>query len=252
MKTVVFQSHREADRPEWIDLCMQSVRDWAETRGHVYRFYGDDLLDRVPNWFVENSGGRRQIMADLGRLLVARELLADGADQAIWFDADTLVFAPETMDLSLSEDPGYAFGREVWVQPAQDGRGLKAHRNIHNAVCLFRRDNVFLDFYIHACLVIMGRVSGGVPPQIIGPKFLTAQYNILGFPVFDTVGAFSPAVLRDIHRGAGPALDLLCRKSLTRPLAANLCASLSAEAPDMNAVCQQLLSQGPALFRQQS
>lgn len=248
MKTVVFQSFRDEGRPDWIELCLETVKSWAGRQGHEYRFLGDELLERVPSTVAEKSEGRNQIVADLGRLLVAREILEEGIDQVIWLDADTLVFEPQALRLEIPrKSPGYAFGREVWIQKNASGR-LKAYRNVHNAVCLFQRDNPFLDFYIHACLLIMERVDGGVPPQIIGPKFLSAQYNILGFPLFDSVGAFSPVVLQDILNDGRAALDLLVEASPFIPLAANLCASLSQSDEEMRLVCERLLAQGARLF----
>lgn len=248
MKSVVFQSYRDEGRPEWIELCLESVHSWAIHQGHEYRFLGDELFAHVPNWVAGKTEGRNQIAADLGRLIVAREILEEGIDQVIWLDADTLVFEPQALRLQISADsPGYAFGREVWIQEKTSG-GLKAYRNVHNAVCLFQRDNPFLDFYIHACLLIMERVAGGVPPQILGPKFLTAQYNILGFPLLEPVGAFSPAVLQGILDGGRTALDLLVDTSPSIPLAANLCASLSRSDQEMRLVCERLLAQGTSLL----
>lgn len=248
MKTVVFQSYRNGERPDWIERCLESVQSWAGHQKHEYRFLGDELLERVPRWAARKATGRNQIIADLGRLFVAREILEEGIDQVIWLDADTLVFDPQALRIEISpKSPGYAFGREIWIQEKALG-GLKAYRNVHNAVCLFQRNNPFLDFYIHACLLIMERVDGGVPPQILGPKFLSAQYNILGFPLLNSVGAFSPAVLQDILNGGRTALDLLVGSSPSIPMAANLCASLSRCDQEMQLVCERLLSQGTRLL----
>ena len=224
MDAVVIQSYRTERVPAWIERCHASVRDWAALKGWRYVFYGDELFDMTPQWYRARVAGRMPILADLGRLMAARNLLRDGADRVAWVDADVLVFDADRMALEI--ESGYAFAREIWVQPdARKGR-LKAFRNVHNAVCVFDRGNAMLDFYIHACERVIARVEGGVPNQIVGPKLLTTLHNLIGFELIEDVGMVSPLVARDIVAGGGPALDRL-NVETGRPLVAtNLCASL--------------------------
>ena len=65
-----------------------------------------------------------------------------------------------------------------------------------------------------------------VPPQLIGPKLLTALHNVVGFPLSDAVGMASPLVLRDLAAGGGPALDVLLSSGGDRNGGFNLCSSL--------------------------
>lgn len=224
MKTLVYQSFRDTNRSGWIETCLASVRDWAERQGFDYRFYGDEFLDLVPAWYREKASGRLPIVTDLARLLAARSYLAEGFDRVIWLDADVLVFDPERLRIDLTVE--FAFGREIWVQKTASGR-LRAYRNVHNAICVFVKNNSFLDFYIHACQSVLSRLEGGVPPQIVGPKLLTSLHNLVGFELIDEVGMFSPLVIGDILGGGGPALDLLLKRSSGSLCAANLCASLA-------------------------
>ena len=230
MDTVVIQSFRTENIPAWIERCIASVRSWAELRNWTYRFYGDEFLDLVPDWYRSRAGGRLPIIADLGRLLAARKLLEEGEKRVAWVDADVLVFAPDR--LVFEDKNGYAFAREIWVQPSDKSGMLKAYRNVHNAVCVFERGNAMLDFYIHACERVLSRVDGGVPNQVVGPKLLTALHNIIGFELIETVGMVSPLVARDLVAGGGPALDRL-RAECPVPLAAvNLCGSLVGQETD--------------------
>lgn len=212
---------------------MASVRYWASYHGWEYRFVGDEIFDRVPVWYQERAAGRLPVITDLGRLILIREALAEGADTAVWLDADVLVFDAAEFHLEIADD--HAFAREHWVQPTDregPGRDFKVYKNVHNAFCLFSHGNAVLEFYIHACERIMRRVDGGVPNQIVGTKLLTALHNIIGFPLIDDVGMISPLVLSDIAAGGGAALDLLIAKSLEPLKAANLCSSLVGAATD--------------------
>ncbi|MCG8509495.1 MAG: hypothetical protein MI741_09735 [Rhodospirillales bacterium] len=249
MKTLVYQSFRDTNRPVWIETCLASVRAWAETQAFDYRFFGDGFLDLVPDWYREKSGGRLPIITDLARLLAAREQLDAGYRRVIWLDADVLVFRPEVLRIDVAKQ--FAFGREIWVQRTASGR-LRAYRNVHNAVCVFLRGNSFLDFYIHACQSVVSRLDGGVPQQIVGPKLLTSLHNSVGFQLIDAVAMFSPLVVCDILTGGGPALDLLLKRSDDPIGAANLCASLAHGVRDgvrlndarMAEACRILLAKG--------
>lgn len=230
MKTVVYQSYKSSGGPAWVRLCLESVRDWAASRGFDYRFVGDEILDRVPGWYRDKAVGQIPVVTDLGRLLLARDFLAEGYERTVWLDADVLIFDPRAFVLEVDE--GCAFGEEVWVQPGKGGRGLRAYRNVHNAFSVFVAGNSFLDFYIDACQSVLRRVSGGVPPQIVGPKLLGALHNLVGFRLLPQVAMLSPLTARDVAAGGGPALDLMLRRSGGPLCAANLCTSLAGSTRD--------------------
>lgn len=251
--TLVIQSYRSQTEPAWIAACLESVRAWAAGQGWDYRFFGDEILDRVPDWYREGAQGRWPVMTDLARLLLARDALAEGRGRVLWVDADVLVFVKDGPDLSTAGED-YAFARELWVQP--DGDGIRVYRNVHNAVCWFGPGNPVLDFYIHACERIVGRLQGGAPNQIVGPKLLTALHNMLGFPLMEDVGMASPLVARDIAAGGGPALRRLIDESRAPLRAMNLCASLVGREVDgvrmdaalMQAAVARLRDDGETLF----
>ena len=252
--TLVIQSYRSRTKPEWIAACLESVRAWAAGQGWDYRFVGDEIEERVPDWYRERAQGRWPVITDLARLLLARDALAEGRDRVLWVDADVLVFGAAGPDLSAAGEAGYGFCREIWVQP--DGAGLRVYRNVHNALCWFRPENPVLDFYIHACERIVGRLDGGAPNQIVGPKLLTALHNMLGFPLLDDVGMASPLVTRDLAAGGGPALRRLILESPVPLRAINLCASLVGREVDgvgmddalMRKVVGRLRDEGARLF----
>jgi len=169
------------------------------------------------------------IQADLARLYLLRDRLAEDYETAVWLDADTLVFAPERLDLSEVGGDA-AFGREIWVDLNPKGK-LKAWRNTHNAACLFRRASTALPFLIETTEQIIARAEPDkIAPQMVGPKLLSALDTICGFEKLHAVQAFSPRILQDIANGRGPALEHLKsemkRTGAPEPAAANLCASL--------------------------
>ena len=246
MKTVVYQSYRTTEVAPWIECCLASVRDWTAAQGWDYRFIGDEIFDLAPGWYRDKAQGRTPVITDLCRLILARDLLAEGYVRVIWLDADVLIFDPENLHITVSEE--FAFGQETWIQPgkgAGKGRRLKATTNVHNALCVFTEGNSFLDFYIHACLSVVRRIEGPMVPQLVGPKLLTALHNILGFQLAPEVGAFSPLLLSDIAGGGGPALDLYRESAPATARAANLCASQETEPDLYEDACRKLLEANP-------
>ncbi len=239
--TLVIQSHAADAKGTWIDLCTASVRDWAAQQGYGYRLLGDELFEGIPRHYRAQVGNRLPILADLGRLQAAGAALAEGYEQVVWMDADVLLWAPKRLGCVRVTDA--CFGREIWVQAGDSGR-WRVYRSLHNAFCAFRAGSVVLPFLQRATRSIIERADAArISPQMVGPKLLSALHNIVQFEVCDAVGALSPPVLEDLHRGGGAALRRLVDEGGNDLAGANLCASLAGDA-DLTAVCQKLLAQG--------
>ena len=156
----------------------------------------------------------------------------------VWCDADFLIFNPDDFVLP---DFAYALGREVWIQP--DARkGLRAFVKVHNAFLMFRKGNSFLDFYRATAERLLRLNQGSMPPQFIGPKWLTALHNIALCPVLESAAMLSPLVMRDCIAGRGDALTLFRQKSSVTPSAANLSSSLTEREGLGNAEMHQLIN----------
>lgn len=228
-RTLVLQSHRWPALRGWIGSCVDSARAWAEASGFEYTFLGDEFLEVVPPDLRAKIGPKLPIAADLARLYAAREAL-QSYERFVWLDADVLVFAPERLSVDIADS--CAFGREIWVASDRKGK-LKAWRNVHNAVMVFRAGDPVLPFLIRSTERILEDVDPArIAPQIVGPKMLSALHNIARFSLIDSVGAFSTEVIDDLAAGRGPALHWQIERSPVPPAAANLCASLAGEAPD--------------------
>lgn len=222
---LVLQSHRHPLPAAWIGRCLDSVAAWARSLGFDYRYLGDELFDAVPGALRERLRGQRVVASDLARLLAIDGALAEGYGTVVWCDADFLVFEPERLTLPQT---AFAVGREVWIEARPRG-SPRARVKVHNAFLCFRRANPFLGFYIDAAMRLLEANPGPYAPQFLGPKFLSAIHNIVGFPVAERAGMFCPAVLRDLTAGGGSSLDLFRARSVEPPAAANLCASLAAK-----------------------
>lgn len=268
--TLIIQSHRQPLPYDWLAPCVASVKNWAKQQNYGYRFIGDELFDTLPQWVLDKTQTQKVIATDLARLKCLQQFLAAGYERVVWLDADFLIFAPDNFQLP---EPGqlaekYALGREVWVQPTSPEKKaeqkvgqeparnkatkFKAYKKVHNAFLLFDAQfgqrNSFLDFYSVHAERLLEQINGPMPPQFIGPKFLTALHNVVQCPVQENAGMLSPWTINDIISGDGPALKLFRDKS-PQPLAgANLCSSLSASnaLPEraLEKVVTQLLSQG--------
>lgn len=223
--------------------CLASVEGWATSRGFDYRFHGDEALRLTPDWYRQKLADRTPIVADLSRLLLIQQALEGGYQQACWIDADVLLFAPDRLQLNYHQS--CAFGREYWVEITERGR-LKVRRNVHNAICAFKVGCPTLPFLIHATKRIIRRADPAhIAPQMVGPKLLSALHNIVGFDLIESVGAFSPAIVRELELEPGsehgPAVRKLLEVTPQALAGANLCASQNADR-DLDLLCGRLLS----------
>ena len=221
--TLVYQSHRDPLPYPWLRDCLDSVAAWAQREGFDYCFVGDELFDLVEEDLLDRTRGQVVIATDLARLQLLRQGLDQGFDCVVWCDADFLIFDPA--NFVLPAEP-CAFGREIWVQSDRDGQ-LRAYPKLHNAFLMFRQGNPVLEFYLDTAKRLVRLNQGGMPPQYIGPKLLTALHNIARFPVMQNAGMLSPAVMRDLLAGGGDALELFVRKSPCLPAGVNLSSSLT-------------------------
>lgn len=246
--TLVLQSCPAAEAEGWLAGCMRSVRQWAEAAGHTWRWLDDALFDFLPA--ALRPGGRITpvIASDLARLAWAQQVLRSGeARQVLWLDADVLVFRPDALHLPEAD---HAVAREVWVQ-ADGGGGWRAHRKVHNAALFFRADaggrNTFLDFYTDTATRLLQRNTGGMPPQFIGPKLLTALHNVVQLPVMENIGMISPVLAADLLGAGNGALACYRRRNPVPLAAANLCRSSVSDRAlgerDMPALMSRLASQ---------
>ena len=244
--TLVIQSQRQPLPFSWLQSCLDSVVDWAALNQYDYRFLGDELFDPVAPGLLEKTAAQPVIATDLARLQWLQRGLEQGFETVIWCDADFLVFDPAR--LSLPDAP-YALGREVWVQQDTAG-GLRCHVKVHNAFLMFRRGNAFLDFYLDSAERLLYANQGGLSPQFIGPKLLTALHNVVQCPVLEAAAMLSPLVIRDLLNGGGKALDMFEARSPIRPAAANLSTSLTASEgfteTEMQRLIRHLLRSGVA------
>lgn len=218
--------------------CVQSVERWASERGYDYRLWGDDALELTPTWYRAKLGARLPIVADLARLLLIRDALANDYERACWLDADVLLFAPHRLELADNDE--CAFGREYWVQKNPDGR-WQTRRNVHNAICSFVAGCPVLPFLIRTTERIIARADPEhIAPQMVGPKLLSALHNLTGFELIETIGALSPAVMDDLEQGGGEALGTMLAAA-PGPLAGiNLCASVNGHRA-LGSLCRRLI-----------
>ena len=245
----VLQSCTPAAAQGWQQRCLDSVRAWATQQGHAHHWIDDALFDHLPDALRRRTAGQAVIASDLARLAWMQAALEDGAGAVLWLDADTLIVDPAQFRLPAAD---FAVGREVWVQA--DGRRWRSYRKVHHACLLARPGNVALPFYRDAAArIILAHRDGHMVPQLLGPKLLTALHNLAPFPVVETAGVLSPAVIHDLLAGGGPAYARWQRDSAVLPAAVNLCASsvrsdaVSADA--MIRLSEQLTTTGWPVFR---
>jgi hypothetical protein len=228
MKTVVYQSFRTQHVPAWITACMDTVRAWARAQGFDYRFYDDDFLTRAPDWFRAKAQHAICPVTDLARLVVAKELLAEGWQRTVWVDADMLVFDPDALQITAQQ--GFALCHELWlVTDPTDPRGARriSHR-VNNSMAVFCAGSLHLDFFIDACVRI-ARQREVVGKLDVGTNFLSQLRQILPFPLLDKVGMLSPVFLAEIVSGQPVGVAEYMRALPAALASVNLCGSLQGQ-----------------------
>jgi hypothetical protein len=219
--TVVYQSFRTQNVPQWIARCMQSARDWATLRGFDYHFVDDKLFDYVqPDLRARTQN--KVILSDIARLLVGKELLAKGYNRVVWVDADVVVFDPQNWDLPT--DSNYYLCHELWPSPTVGG--IKFDLRANNAICVFSAGNPFLDFYIDSCRRILESPHDG-NQWMLGTRFLKAILGGAPLPLLRNIGMLDLNILEDLVRGSTKLLPMYVKAMGVPLIAANCCFSMT-------------------------
>jgi len=221
IKTVVFQSYRVTEVAKWIGECMSSVKEWAAYNDFDYRFYDDSFFDFAPDWYRQKVDDSVHLLSDLCRLEMAKRLLHQGYDKAIWVDADVIVFDIEKFSLPLSEN--IAFCKELWVQPS-DKNSIIGVEKVNNAVTLFSKESTFIDYYIGVCHRIV-RETHQLKHADVGTNFLTEYNKENKIDFINQVGLFSPTLNRSILDNNVKVLSGYIKSFGSEIYAANLCAT---------------------------
>jgi len=222
-QTIVVQSFREHDIPEWISRCLSTVQAWADRSHFVYDFAGDAFLQLAPAWYRAKADPHITVITDLARLLLARQYLQQGFDRVIWIDADVLIFAPSL--LHIDPDLSCAFCREVWMHRNYGGL-LHASFKINNSACMFRNDCYgvqYLEDYISACVSIVARLPCILDHTEVGTKFLTARNRHSPLPVMSGFGTLSPVMLYALLQSDAEVLKSFMDYQTGPLYAVNLC-----------------------------
>lgn len=249
MKTVVYQSYRKKNVPAWINSAMAIAKKWAEGKGYTYIFIDDRMFDYVPEWFKNEVDNQVCPVSDLARLAIAKELLANGFERAIWLDADLIILDPEQFDIAV--DTEFALTKEIWLESNRFGF-VTYYTRVCNEVLVITNKNSILDFYIYACKSIvhnkspwinrfkedtspsisLKRLKSRLTPNhsrlsisIVGTDFLTNLYKLFDFPLLTNVGTLSPVLMNEVFRGRTKYLKNYIKRCNTPLSAVNLIGS---------------------------
>jgi len=243
--TTVIKVFQSAEYPcsDWLNLCLTSVRQWCAAQGFEYQFLDDTLFERVPRPLRDKLQGRTPILADLARLTLLREHLAQEGGTAIWLDADTFVVDRRwTPDLEQEA----SFGEELWLEKSEGG-GIRSFRQPHNAFMMFRADNPVLPFLHHVAHSMIARVDpAAIAPQMVGPKLLKALHNLASFHLQPEAGALSPGMAEELVAGGGPLSQRYSAAARAQTKMWNLCGSLAGQGRHRSNL--QTLTRQPELF----
>jgi hypothetical protein len=220
MKTLVIQSYRATNVPEWIARCLATVRAWAGAQGFDYQLAGDESFQLCGADYLARVDGNVRSITNLSRLLLVQAAHAAGYDRAIWFDADILVFAPDELRIDLSSR--YAFAAEAWISRA-GGDQWQASVGVNNSVFACMAGEPDLEWLIAAIrhIVRHRRISTNYE---VGGELIKGLRLSLGYHLIGGVGMFSNDIVTALARGEHAVLHAQARFHGVPIQAANLCA----------------------------
>jgi hypothetical protein len=227
MKTLVIQSYRANDVPEWIGGCLESVRGWARDQGFDYQLAGDDSFRLCGEDYLARVGENIRSITNLSRLMLVQQAHAAGYDRAIWFDADIFVFAPEQLRIDLTSR--YAFARETWVSRSAPDEWT-AFSGVNNSVFVCMAEEPDLEWLISTTRHIARHRQISSNYQV-GGDLIKGMHASLDFQVVENVGMFSNHVVVALARGEEAVMHAQARFHGRPVYAANLCAGPHYEPP---------------------
>ncbi len=222
MKTIVLQSYRTHDIPNWISTCLRSVAEWSRQFGFDYVLTGDEFFDYAPPWVRKRCGKQIFPVTDLARLILLQDYLRRGYDRVVWLDADIIIFAPHR--LKVDTRAGYAFSHEVMLGEFPDGRVRLSAPSINNAAMVFEKNHPMLEFYRFAAEAILHHAPPGeIERTAIGPQFLVRLHQAMPLERLTSVGLFTSKLIEDIAKGGTQLFARYARQFGYPMAAANLC-----------------------------
>lgn len=219
----MFQAWVGRPAPPFVERCLASTAAWARAQGFDYRRLGEEFLDVLPGWYRERLGSHIVQQTNLARLRYAREVLAAGADRAVWVDADVLVFDPGALVFEVPD--GFALCREAWMQPGRTG--LSCIYGANQAVVVADRGNPLLDYLVWAHETLVRDRPQNIRPFGTATALLAAIHDATPLPLVTNIAMATPTMLREIASGdAGPVTREYVRRHGYATQAVNLTLSM--------------------------
>lgn len=225
MKIKVIQSHKK-DVPEWIALCIASVKGWSDLKGYDYEFKGDEFLAIPPSWAIEKCKGNVFALTDVSRLIWMGALLQQGYDRVVWVDSDVVMFDPDNIHIEGVEDHG--FSHEGIISYTRDkNRKVKYlyREGINNAIMFFDKESPVLKEYLEKTLDVLKTLDRVPKRTELGPALLHEWHKERKFNVLKDFDIMFPELLRQSREG-GPIIETY-RANAPICKGANMCGHMS-------------------------
>lgn len=218
MSTLVIQSYRTVDVPNWVITCQDQVKGLARQNSWDYAFRDDSLFDIAPTTLKTLCGDNLFALTDICRLLWIQEELKV-YEQVIWFDIDVLVFKPEKF--KLTDVKGYGFAHELLILPKQ-ADGYTVYESVNNSVMSFRRGSSALELYLQSTERVLLDSNGQPSRCALGPELLQRMPWANG-SILQGIGLFTYEVMRNMCKDARQTLAVYDKLAGAETTAANLC-----------------------------
>jgi hypothetical protein len=240
MKIGVIQSYRE-QQPEWIAMCISSVKKWCESNHYTHIFVGDELFD----FYRHNIDVPTIVKTDAARIeLLQHKMVEHGFDVVVWVDADVFIWNPRLL-LCVPERNNFTVCQEQWHM----------HTVLNQPVYEPRINNAFMAFHGEEGLSLLKKLNSHrlqfkpTDNWMLGPSMLTplVRSGVIAPRIQRTVACFSPESFKLLRKN--PALFVSSNHEATGcPLyAANLVHSKGVSDKEMLFTMHELLHQSDEL-----
>jgi hypothetical protein len=220
-RTLIIQSFRRTDIPDWMARCLASVQAWAQGRGYDYQLTGDEAFDLCGADYLARAGGNIRTITNLARLELVKLAHRAGYDRAVWVDADVFVF--DAPAFQIDAVARYAFARETWITPRPPNH-WHAVSAVNNCVFVCNTSEPDLDFLIAAIRHVAAHRQITDNFQV-GGDLIKGLRRPLAFEMLDDVGMLSNHLVLAVARDVTELCAAQARLHGTPLHAANLCAS---------------------------
>lgn len=207
-----YQVLEGSERPKFLDNTLESQKAWAADNGYEYLDVSADLLDHFSEEIkdIRFAGVTRNAasVADVSRILYAKELLMSGYESVAWLDADLLL--RKNFTLPTKEYAAPYVNQEIYMTfIANRDKPTHVGNSRSTGIMKFFPQHIpFIDLYLNLCKDIsLRQMDTNIHPNIkplpltwkhYGTTMFASLNHLYNFPVAQGLGFANRSSLQNI------------------------------------------------------